>query len=108
MEKLFIPGGFALTHSNNHTDVSVPEAVPLEDIDASSVKENYNAAVQQAAAAAEVTLLFFQIFICTLYFCSVRAINIGISRTLNIDKLAYYFYYHYSQNYQLYYYQHYY
>ena len=57
MEKLFIPGGFALTHSNNHTDVSVPEAVPLDDIDASAVKENYTAAVQKAAAAAEVVLV---------------------------------------------------
>lgn len=66
MEKLFIPGGFALTHINNHTDVSVPEAVSLDDIDASAVKDNYSAALQQAAAAAEVTqyvLCWFEIIL---------------------------------------------
>ena len=40
-EKYFVPGGFALTHSNSVTDITCPEAVPLDDLDTSSVQSNY-------------------------------------------------------------------
>merc|ERR1719421_1226236 len=32
VDNYFIPGGFALTHADNVTDVSAPEAYPLEDL----------------------------------------------------------------------------
>ena len=38
VEKFFIAGGFAVTHANSVTDLSVTEAFPLGDFDEASVK----------------------------------------------------------------------
>eukprot|EP01038_Epipyxis_sp_PR26KG_P013025 gene13025-17457_t len=52
-EKFFVPGGFAVTAVDSATDISVPEAVPLSDIDEAAVKANYAEAVKAASAAPE-------------------------------------------------------
>ncbi len=43
-EKYFVPGGYALTHPNSVTDVVCPEAVKLDDLDASAVQSQFEAA----------------------------------------------------------------
>ena len=43
-EKYFVPGGYALTHPNSVTDVVCPEAVKLDDIDASAVQSQFESA----------------------------------------------------------------
>ena len=53
-EKFFIPGGFAITHDNNVTDVSVSEAYPLSDFDEAGVRSGYAAAQQSLASSDEV------------------------------------------------------
>eukprot|EP01031_Cornospumella_fuschlensis_P026259 gene26259-31724_t len=47
-EKFFVSGGFALTRDNSVTDVSVPEAVPLSDIDEAAVKAAHADATRRA------------------------------------------------------------
>ena len=73
VEKFFVPGGFALTHPNSVTvsssalflslsllllfllfpsqDVSVPEAVPLSDLDEAAIKAGHAQAAQTVASA---------------------------------------------------------
>ena len=41
VEKFFVAGGFAVTHANSVTDLSVTEAFPLGDLDESAVKVTY-------------------------------------------------------------------
>eukprot|EP00500_Bicosoecida_sp_ms1_P009805 CAMPEP_0203823840 /NCGR_PEP_ID=MMETSP0115-20131106/50227_1 /ASSEMBLY_ACC=CAM_ASM_000227 /TAXON_ID=33651 /ORGANISM="Bicosoecid sp, Strain ms1" /LENGTH=185 /DNA_ID=CAMNT_0050732873 /DNA_START=49 /DNA_END=606 /DNA_ORIENTATION=- len=48
----FVPGGFAFTHADNTVDVSAPEAVLLEDIDADLVRSEAEKAKQAKDAAA--------------------------------------------------------
>lgn len=50
-EKYFVPGGYALTHPNSVTDVVVPEAVKLDDLDSSAVQSQYDAAKSAYASA---------------------------------------------------------
>ena len=38
VEKVFIPGGFAFKHANNNMDVSTPEAVKLDMVDADALR----------------------------------------------------------------------
>ena len=40
-EKFFVAGGFALTHANSVTDVSVTEAFPLADLDEAAIRAGY-------------------------------------------------------------------
>eukprot|EP00536_Pseudo-nitzschia_multiseries_P000468 jgi/Psemu1/178864/e_gw1.6.248.1 len=51
-EKYFVAGGYAVTHANSVTDVVCVEAVKVDDLDASAVSSNYEAAKSAAAAAA--------------------------------------------------------
>jgi F-type H+-transporting ATPase subunit delta len=51
-EKYFVPGGYALTHPNSVTDVVCPEAVKLDDIDASVVQSQYESAKAAFGSAA--------------------------------------------------------
>ena len=50
-EEIFIPGGFAFKHANNTMDISAPEGVKLEHIDADALKARNAEAVAAAAAA---------------------------------------------------------
>mmetsp|Transcript_4262 Transcript_4262/g.5357 ORF Transcript_4262/g.5357 Transcript_4262/m.5357 type:complete len:177 (+) Transcript_4262:195-725(+) len=50
-EKYFVSGGFALTHEDATTDVSVGEAIPLEELDASVAQSKYAEAKSQMEAA---------------------------------------------------------
>eukprot|EP01006_Ploeotia_vitrea_P012684 TRINITY_DN33529_c0_g1_i1.p1 TRINITY_DN33529_c0_g1~~TRINITY_DN33529_c0_g1_i1.p1 ORF type:complete len:164 (+),score=6.77 TRINITY_DN33529_c0_g1_i1:30-521(+) len=38
VENYFIPGGYALTHENNTTDITTPEAYALTDLDENAIK----------------------------------------------------------------------
>lgn len=49
--KYFVPGGFAFTHPDNRCDISAPEAVLLEDIDADLVRTKAEEARQAKDAA---------------------------------------------------------
>ena len=40
-EKYFVPGGFALSHENSVTDITCPEAVPLDDLDSAAITSNF-------------------------------------------------------------------
>ena len=40
-EKYFVPGGFALSHENSVTDITCPDAVPVDDLDASSIASQF-------------------------------------------------------------------
>mmetsp|Transcript_19160 Transcript_19160/g.47703 ORF Transcript_19160/g.47703 Transcript_19160/m.47703 type:complete len:171 (+) Transcript_19160:50-562(+) len=50
-EKFFVAGGYAVTHANSVTDVVCVEAVKVDDLDASTVSSNYDAAKSAAASA---------------------------------------------------------
>ena len=52
-EEWFVPGGFAFSHDDNTADVSVPEAVRLDDVDLDAVKSSFAEATAAHAAAAE-------------------------------------------------------
>jgi F0F1-type ATP synthase epsilon subunit len=52
VEKFFVSGGFAISHDNNVTDISVSEAFPLSDFDEGAIKSNYQAA-QSAASSGD-------------------------------------------------------
>mmetsp|Transcript_39931 Transcript_39931/g.81777 ORF Transcript_39931/g.81777 Transcript_39931/m.81777 type:complete len:168 (+) Transcript_39931:38-541(+) len=52
-EKYFVPGGFAITKADSVTDISVPEAVLLEDLDESAVREAFNSASSLNNSSAE-------------------------------------------------------
>ena len=52
-EKYFVPGGFALSHGNSVTDVSVSEAVPLADLDEAAIKSGHAEAGKVFNSAAE-------------------------------------------------------
>lgn len=52
-EKFFVPGGFALTHADSVTDVSVTECVPVAEIDEAAVRAGYANAVAAAGKAAD-------------------------------------------------------
>mmetsp|Transcript_26670 Transcript_26670/g.83437 ORF Transcript_26670/g.83437 Transcript_26670/m.83437 type:complete len:169 (-) Transcript_26670:1457-1963(-) len=51
VEKFFVSGGFALTHEDSTTDISVPEVVRLEDIDEAAVKSGFADASSKLSAA---------------------------------------------------------
>jgi F0F1-type ATP synthase epsilon subunit len=53
VENYFVSGGFALTHENNVTDISVPEAFLLSDLDENMVKNSLAAAAKTLATEAE-------------------------------------------------------
>ncbi|GMI06512.1 hypothetical protein TrVE_jg1448 [Triparma verrucosa] len=64
-EKYFVPGGFALSHENSVTDITCPEAVPLDDLDGSAIssafadaKKEYDSAEDgsEAKAAAQIDM----------------------------------------------------
>ena len=78
-EKFFVPGGFAITHANSVTDVSVTEAVPLNELDESSIKSGYSAAVSAAssAAAGSVAQAKAQIEV-NVYSSLARAVGIAL------------------------------
>ena len=44
-------GGFALTHANSVTDVSVTEAVPIAELDESAIRTGYAEAQKGLSAA---------------------------------------------------------
>lgn len=44
-------GGFALTHANSVTDVSVTEAVPVAELDESAIRTGYAEAQKGLSAA---------------------------------------------------------
>lgn len=50
-EKYFVPGGYALTHASSLTEIVCPEAVKLDDLDASAVQSQYEAAKSAFGAA---------------------------------------------------------
>lgn len=50
-EKFFVSGGFALTHANSVTDVSVTEAVPIAELDESAIRAGYAEATKGLSAA---------------------------------------------------------
>jgi F0F1-type ATP synthase epsilon subunit len=50
-EKYFVPGGYAITHSNSVTDIVCPEAVKLDDLDSSAVQSQFEAAKAAYGAA---------------------------------------------------------
>lgn len=50
-EKYFVAGGYAMTHENSVTDIMCPEAVKLDDIDASAVQSQFETAKSAFAAA---------------------------------------------------------
>ena len=51
IEKFFVAGGFALTHANSVTDVSVTEAFPLAELDESAIRTGYAEATKGLSAA---------------------------------------------------------
>ena len=51
IKKYFIAGGFAITHSNSVTDISVVEALGLDEIDPSAAKEGAQRYKDALAAA---------------------------------------------------------
>jgi len=53
VEKYFIPGGFAITKADSTTDISVPEAVPMADLDEASIKTCFAEASAAASSSAE-------------------------------------------------------
>ena len=53
VDNYFISGGFALTHDNNVTDISAPEAYALDDLDESIIKSSLASAQKTLAAEAE-------------------------------------------------------
>jgi len=53
VDNYFISGGFALTHENNVTDISVPEAFALSDLDENQVKNSLASAMKVLASEAE-------------------------------------------------------
>ncbi|GMH96398.1 hypothetical protein TrVE_jg1491 [Triparma verrucosa] len=62
-EKYFVPGGFALSHENSVTDITCPEAVPLDDLDVGSItsafseaKKSYDSAEDGSEAKAEAQI----------------------------------------------------
>ncbi|CAB9506664.1 synthase subunit delta', mitochondrial [Seminavis robusta] len=55
-EKYFVAGGYALTHANSVTDVICPEAVKLDDIDATAVSSQFEKAKSAYASAASGSL----------------------------------------------------
>ena len=62
-EKYFVPGGFALSHENSVTDITCPEAVPLDDLDGSAIssafadaKKEYDSAEDGSEAKAEAQI----------------------------------------------------
>lgn len=78
-EKFFVPGGFAMTHANSTTDVSVTEAVPLSELDESAIKSGYSAAVSAAASAADGSVAKATANIqVNVYVALARAVNISL------------------------------
>mmetsp|Transcript_17073 Transcript_17073/g.28908 ORF Transcript_17073/g.28908 Transcript_17073/m.28908 type:complete len:168 (+) Transcript_17073:87-590(+) len=53
VEKYFVPGGFAVTKADSVTDISVPEAVPVEDLDESAVRAAHAEATSAVSSSAE-------------------------------------------------------
>jgi F0F1-type ATP synthase epsilon subunit len=51
-EEIFIPGGFAFKHANNLMDISAPEGVKLEHIDADALRARNTEAQQKLSSAA--------------------------------------------------------
>ncbi len=51
-EEFFVPGGFAFKHASNVMDVSAPEGVKLDSIDAEALRAANAEAVKSLAAAA--------------------------------------------------------
>ncbi len=51
-EEFFVPGGFAFKHANNSMDVSAPEGVKLEHVDADALREANKESTKALAAAA--------------------------------------------------------
>jgi len=52
-EKYFVPGGFALSHENSVTDITCPEAVKLDDLDAATITSNFADAKKEFDSAEE-------------------------------------------------------
>lgn len=52
-EQYFVSGGFAVTHEDATTDVSVAEAVPLEDLDGTIAQQKYAEYKQKADSSPE-------------------------------------------------------
>jgi len=46
-----VPGGFAFKHANNMMDVSAPEAIKLEHVDADALRARNAEATQKLAGA---------------------------------------------------------
>ena len=53
VDNYFIPGGFALTHADNVTDVSAPEAYALSDLDEGQIKTALSNAQKTLSSEAE-------------------------------------------------------
>lgn len=50
-EEYFVPGGFAFKHANNMMDISAPEGVKADAVDADALRAGNKAAAAAAAAA---------------------------------------------------------
>ncbi|KAG5188499.1 hypothetical protein JKP88DRAFT_184747 [Tribonema minus] len=52
-ENWFVSAGFALTHPNSVTDITAVEAVKVDDMDPEAVKDTFNQAKSDLAAASD-------------------------------------------------------
>jgi len=79
MEKFFVAGGFSMTNAESVTDVSVTEAVPLDELDESAIKTGFAEATKAVGSAADgsVEKATAQIEIAT-YAAMARAAGIAL------------------------------
>jgi F0F1-type ATP synthase epsilon subunit len=77
IEKFFIPGGFAVTHENSVTDLSVPEAFPLSEFDDAAVKAGYAEAQKDMSSTDEEVKVSAQIKSAT-FQAMARAMGVSL------------------------------
>ncbi len=53
IEKFFVAGGFSMTNAESVTDVSVTEAVPVDDLDEASIKSGHAEAIKAVGSGAD-------------------------------------------------------
>eukprot|EP00596_Hydrurales_sp_CCMP1899_P010688 CAMPEP_0119034956 /NCGR_PEP_ID=MMETSP1177-20130426/1962_1 /TAXON_ID=2985 /ORGANISM="Ochromonas sp, Strain CCMP1899" /LENGTH=145 /DNA_ID=CAMNT_0006992799 /DNA_START=117 /DNA_END=554 /DNA_ORIENTATION=+ len=80
-EKFFVSGGFSVTHKDSLvTDVSVTEAVPLEDLDESAIKAGHAEAMQMIQKCQDGTPAFAEAQIqADTYTALGRAVGLGLA-----------------------------
>ena len=78
--KYFVSGGFSITHKDSSvTDISVPEAVALADLDENAIKTGFAESTRAASSAADgsVAKAVAQIEV-TTYAAMARAIGLAL------------------------------